>query len=269
MNFLAALESFVGVLYAGLHCAITFGKVQQIYSRARVAFSDACVIKFGCDLIKNPRFNQFNALRRRRKANDTMNNSDGSGIPYPLLMFRIVNEHANHTYGSISNLNLTVSVFENLPNEQCDDENKEICEENLRVCSLVPVSPSSIPLFDRIAYIHHVLDAKSPLLNEETIRLIEENKGKWPSSINTAEQIRSSIDFDRIIVSINAISDSNKAHVYARKSYTMEDMKIGWEFADMMFWSKNREGRIESHVDFDLLSFLVEQKYGEGENLDG
>lgn len=264
MNFLAALESFIGVLYAGLCCAITFGKVQQYYSRARVAFSSACVIKYGDGLKKDEGDRDVYAPRRRRNIKDKSSFIDNKETSYPVLTFRVVNEYANHNHGSISNLNVNVVVV----NEVSSEDEDESEPSHLRHYNHTQIEPNSVPLFDRVINIRHTLDEDSPLLKEEMRRMMEENDRKWPASIDTATAIRSSIDFEQIIVSLEGISDLNKSVVYARKIYSMKDVKIGWQFVDMSFGYKNKNSKVETQIDFDLLDFVVEQTRGGGERLD-
>ena len=57
ITLITTIESFVGLLYAGMCAAILFGKVGRIQSHAQVRFSDALCLEYGVKEGKSDRKN--------------------------------------------------------------------------------------------------------------------------------------------------------------------------------------------------------------------
>lgn len=102
-NFLTSVESLCGVLYAGFCSAILFGKVQHIYSRASVIFSQCCVMRYGAgcggyheeDDDENYVFNEddiddIDDIGPQDSRGQPM--KERNSVPHPFLLFRIVNK---------------------------------------------------------------------------------------------------------------------------------------------------------------------------------
>ena len=105
-SVLAAIEAFLGVLYAGVAGAIMTGKIMRYNAVASVLFSDPMVLRYGAGV---------EVTDQKGKSNDsdgTDNNSkdkgenqcdDNSPIPYPILEFRVANEAFARDGGEIAN----------------------------------------------------------------------------------------------------------------------------------------------------------------------
>ena len=271
MNFIASLESFIGVLYAGFCCAVLFGKVQCIYSRAMASFSNVCVINYGPgwgeddddddDYYYNE--NNHSLVEHDSTPEKPQSLRPQKSIPYPVLTFRVVNERANHIFGSISNLDVGVVVIIEKKNPSTSAGRLTAPRRRFRELN---IEPTHVPLFDRILYVRHILNGTSPLLNQETRRMIRKNNGKWPSDFSTPEKVRSTLNVAQLVVSLKGISDLSKATVYSQKIYGKDEIKIGWRFVDMTYKTEGKS-KLEYEVDFDLINVVMEQAEGEGEEL--
>lgn len=74
------------------------------------------------------------------------------------------------------------------------------------------------PFFKRVWVARHVLDESSPLLEQRVKDMIRHNNNEWPyHKLNTADDIRNSLSFTDILVSLNGISNISASSVYAQK----------------------------------------------------
>ena len=190
-----------------------------------------------------------------------------SHVPHPVLLFRAVNTRANHKKGSITNVDINVVVVKGgCPKNMHDLDNAPDTEPR-RQFRNVNVEPSSVPLFDKILYVRHVLQQDSPLLKNEIRKRMKKNHGRWPPEIDTAEKIRGCFDFTQMIVSLEGISDVSKSTVYSQKVYDISEIRIGWRFSDMTKKTAIN-GELEYRVDFSKSNVVEEQKGGGGERLE-
>ena len=286
LNFIASIESLIGVLYAGFCGAILFGKVQHIYSHATATFSDVCVVRYGegCDegledddgydddtgfseSSSNGILVESNDKNAKKTNGRNLSITRAKNVPHPVLLFRVLNDRANQKNGSITNLLINIVGVIELENyNACPRAGRKTAPR--RFFRKMNIEPSSVPLFDRIVYVRHILDEHSPLLNHGTRKMIKKLNGKWPPSIDTAEQIRSCLDFEQIVVSLEGTSAITKSNVSAQKIYQNNEVKIGWRFVDMTYQNITKTGKPGYLVDADLVNVIVEQSDGEGENLD-
>ena len=284
-NFFGVIESFVGVLYAGFCGAIMFGKVSNVYSRATVIFSNVCVVRYGRGIFKNnsvddddedddnvdddgktktmvtPRNEGVDVIETPGIFKERSTSLMLQRLRCPILLFRIVNQKANGKDGNLLNLNLNaVSIIEIKTGE-------DGAAGLRRQFRSLDIQPQSVSIFDRTLYVGHILNEDSPLLNMKTRRLIKRNKA-WPADLNTHEKIRGVLEFQQIVISLEAISASSKSTVYADKTYPVECLKIGWKFVDMTY---KVEGNSSSpyHVDLSLVNRIMEQEGGGGEPVSG
>ena len=279
-NFLTSVESLCGVLYAGFCSAILFGKVQHIYSRASVIFSQCCVMRYGAgcggnheeDDDENYVFNEddiddIDDIGPQDSRGQPM--KERNSVPHPFLLFRIVNKKANYILGNICNVDIRASVVKEASEISFTSRaNGKGNPSKRRFFQTVQIEPSSVPLFDKIVFVRHILDKHSPLLNYETRRLIRKNKGRWPIDINSPEEIRSCLNFAQMIISLEGLSDTSRSNVYAIQTYIPEDIKIGWRFVDMMYETRVNN-KLQYRVDFDLIDVIEEQVEGQGDDLTG
>jgi hypothetical protein len=97
------------------------------------------------------------------------------------------------------------------------DEYVSAKEVHKHLFSRMSLEPSDHPFFKRVWLARHVLNEESPLLRYKVRRQIRRNDGKWPRNLNTAEAIRSAIQFNQILVSLTGLSNTSASDVYAQK----------------------------------------------------
>jgi len=259
-NLFAAITSFFGVLYAGFVGAIVFGKVQTVYSRANVIFSDICVIRYGPGIMDdtedlNDEIEEEEETEEPRPEirQSILKGATKKTLPCPVLLFRIANKQSNYPrFGHIVNLTLdVVSVVERRAAH--DDSRMRRQFRNLQIM------PQSVPLFDRMLYVRHVLNADSPLITIETRKMIQRNHGRWSSTYDSYQKIRDTLHFSQINVSLQGVSDTSKSTVYAQTNYDFEEVMVGYKFLDMTFQDPDTKNYF---VDFSLINCLTEQVGG-------
>jgi len=258
-NFSAALTSFFGVLYAGFAGAIVFGKVLCVHSHAPVIFSDICVIRYGTGITEDPIMGgpRQSMINGPRQSTITKRN-DGTTV-CPVLIFRIVNEKAKYKYGNI--LNLSLDVVSVVVNETFHYNGSRMHRQfrNLNI------QPESVPIFEDVLMIRHVLNADSPLIDNETRKMIQSNNGRWPESYDSYEKIRDTLNFSEINISVQGVSCISKSTVYAQKVYALDEVKVGYKFIDMTY--ANKDSSKGPLVDLDMINYVKEQVGGGSEPL--
>jgi len=121
LNIMMAVEAFVGVLFAGVTGALVYAKVARVQSTAPIAFSDPIVVRFG------------DGCREQRDDDDDDDDDQNesapinTGLPCPVLEFRILNTQWNEEDGEIINgvVNLVASRL-----EHPDDVDRQLCAIN-------------------------------------------------------------------------------------------------------------------------------------------
>ena len=116
------------------------------------------------------------------------------------------------------------------------------------------------PFFKRVWNVRHVLDATPPLLKPEARDLIRANGGHWPEELNNPTAVRTSIQFDQILVSFPGTSNVDANSVYSQNAYKFEDVYIGYAFCNMLF----REANGSIGVDHTLLLNDFKEQSGRG-----
>jgi hypothetical protein len=120
------------------------------------------------------------------------------------------------------------------------------------------------PFFKRVWLARHVLDENSPILKHRVRRLIRNNDGFWPERLNSHQDIRGSLRFNQILVSLNGVSNVSASDVYAQKIYDFVDINVGYQFVNILY-KDGDDGTLG--VDTDLLNDVREQQGGGGEPL--
>lgn len=121
------------------------------------------------------------------------------------------------------------------------------------------------PFFKRAFMVRHRLDEHSPLLKPRARQMVAQNDGFWPKELNSAECVRSSIQFDWLLVSMSGTSNADANSVYAHKAFDFVDVRVGYRFVNMLY----RDSADESlKVDESLLNDIMQQAGGGGEELD-
>eukprot|EP00594_Rhizosolenia_setigera_P017679 CAMPEP_0178976466 /NCGR_PEP_ID=MMETSP0789-20121207/23853_1 /TAXON_ID=3005 /ORGANISM="Rhizosolenia setigera, Strain CCMP 1694" /LENGTH=288 /DNA_ID=CAMNT_0020665565 /DNA_START=690 /DNA_END=1556 /DNA_ORIENTATION=- len=277
---ICSLESFVGVLYAGFSGAILFGKVQSVYSKATVQFSDLCVLRYGKGVRIDVSDNEFEeeadfhrevtnsgdlplTSSSEHKSKDrelfvsahsetnykiSRESYNGGYSPFPAVIFRIANTLHNIPNGEIMNVSIN-----------CVGHIEYKVRDNIR--SRFPplkIEPAVLPIFKRNAYIRHVLNQNSPLLKHDVRRQIRHNGNKWKQEWNYPQFIRSAMDFSNILITLEGTSNISKSTVYAAKTYDFREIKIGWQFVAMRYVDTKKDDKIR--LDLQLLNDVVRQE---------
>lgn len=88
---------------------------------------------------------------------------------------------------------------------------------NKHIFSKMEIEASEHPFFRRVWVARHILDAESPILKHKVRRLIRKNGNRWPPKLNNAPDIRDSLHFNQILVSLTGVSNISACDVYAQK----------------------------------------------------
>jgi hypothetical protein len=88
---------------------------------------------------------------------------------------------------------------------------------NKHIFSKMEIEASEHPFFRRVWVARHVLDADSPILKHKVRRQIRKNGNRWPQKMNNARDIRDSLYFNQVLVSLTGVSNISACDVYAQK----------------------------------------------------
>jgi hypothetical protein len=281
VDFVCSVEALFGVIYAGFCGAVLFGKILRVQSTAQVIFSDPLLIRYG-DGVNGD------------YETTTGESSGDNKTPCPVLEFRVVNKLYGDIGGEImdATLNVVASVgkddFHSLSpgsnhswaaltennafnsghatSEQGeafpkDDDRVTITDRH--AYSKMRVEPSDHPFFKRVWVVKHVLDHDSPILKPRVRRMIRQNGGHWPQTLNSCESIRQSLHFNQILVSLSGLSNVSSIDVYAQRIYDFHDLNISYQFVNILY----RDSGGAVGVDIDLINDVREQDGGGGEPL--
>jgi Ion channel len=131
-----------------------------------------------------------------------------------------------------------------------------------RIFSKVILEVSDHPFFKRVWVARHTLDENSPILTPRVRRAIRKRGGFWPEHLNNHQDIKNSLNFNQILVSLNGVSNLSASDVYAQKIYEEFNVYVGYKFVDLLY----RDGD-EIKVHIDLINDVREQYGGGGEPL--
>jgi hypothetical protein len=134
---------------------------------------------------------------------------------------------------------------------------------NKRAFHHLMIEVSEHPFFKRVWLARHVIDDSSPLLKPKVRQQIRKNMGYWPENLNSYEAVRSSLQFNQLLVSLNGVSNVSAAGVYAQKVYDFMDVHVGYQFVGILY--KDADGTLE--VDEVLINDVRQQQGGGGEPL--
>jgi hypothetical protein len=82
----------------------------------------------------------------------------------------------------------------------------------------VDIEAPDHPFFKRVWVVRHILNDKSPIVKQRVKTAIRRNNGRWPySKLNTYENIKQSLHFNHLIVSLTGVSNVSASTVYAQK----------------------------------------------------
>lgn len=147
--------------------------------------------------------------------------------------------------------------------QQALDEDPSARLVSKQIFSKMVIEASDHPFFKRVWLARHVLDEHSPLLKPRLRRQIRRHGGSWPSRLNNCDDVRESLQFNQVLVSLNGVSNVSASDVYAQKIYDFVDINIGYQFVNILY----RDGDGSLGVDTDLINDVREQNGGGGETL--
>jgi len=148
-------------------------------------------------------------------------------------------------------------------NQHAMDEDPSSRLVDKRIFSKMEFEQCEHPFFKRVWVGRHVLNGESPLVRPRVKRLIKKNNGYWPEKLNNYSDIRGSLVFNKILVSLNGVSNLSAQEVYAQKIYDFVDMNVGYQFVNTLY--KDVDGTLK--VDTDLINDVRQQHGGGGEPL--
>eukprot|EP00814_Leptocylindrus_danicus_P022194 CAMPEP_0116004892 /NCGR_PEP_ID=MMETSP0321-20121206/857_1 /TAXON_ID=163516 /ORGANISM="Leptocylindrus danicus var. danicus, Strain B650" /LENGTH=276 /DNA_ID=CAMNT_0003473249 /DNA_START=645 /DNA_END=1475 /DNA_ORIENTATION=+ len=268
---MCALESFVGVLYAGFCGALLFAKILRVQAVAQVTFSNALAI-------------HYDNKEKPQAADDK-----DKLYPCPMLAVRIINDYANRRFGGeLFGANVEAIVM--YQEDQNTNGKRSSGRKNSRSSkgrggrkalmgaikcnsdgynyAKVEWKISEHPLFNSTWIIHHELNESSPFLTDEMKADLQLQDGKcfWPADKFTSLGIRNGLkNFTKLAITFNAVSGSSFTSVYAQYPYEFEDIVVGYVHAKATY-ADAKTGMIL--VDRSLRHDVIEQEGGGAESLD-
>lgn len=292
VRFICSIEAIMGMGFVSMCSGIFYAKLLRFIGSAPVTFSSTVCVRYGKGLTDNfalslgedeePDGDRFNpgilSPSFGRKRQNYFNQ-------YPILEFRIVNNRANCPPGKNEIWDAQVTAILELPKENCDTTERRNSipsdknSTNKTICCDLILSPSFHPYFCRTWFLRHVLDESSPLLKEEVrTHLKERGRKGWDAKLNNYRDIRNGlVEFTSIRIMMSGSSALSKGEVYAEKTYTYDDVFIGWKFVAVCFEgdetnssgffrrSKRRSGSgsakdTKTRVDLSLMHDICPQK---------
>lgn len=232
--------------------------------------------------------------------------------PFPVIEFRIVNNRANHTPGKNEIWDCDVTAIVQLSIENDPHENQEGLDEfkintstrwkpptatmmgkndksSQKVYYKIQLKPSTHPYFSRVWFLRHTLDATSPLLRREVRNAIKDNQHGWDPSFDNYRDIRGClVEFNSLQVILSGASALSRSEVYAEKTYTYEDICVGWRYIAVCYedrsekkegwrnWMRRKNQRdrfcygddTTTSVDLSLIHDICPQRGGDFEPVD-
>lgn len=282
--FLCTLESFLGLIYAGMGAAILFGKVNRIESHAHLTFANSVCLQYAevdsdfvdedssdsdCESVGSgieeegdeetqtngrPSVTRGSKLKTRMPRKSFMEKYKGC----PVLTFQVVNDLCNQEGGEIIDGLMKVVGIQH---KKCGGK---ISHTQLVRVNLVDFEN---PFFSQVWHGTHVLDGSSPLLTQAARNAIRDNGGSWPNKwFHRVDKIQRKLNFQNLIVTVAGVSNLSACSVYSYKWYKREDVVFGFDFAPLLYESE-QTGKLE--VDLGLVNDVREQRQGSGEQLVG
>lgn len=131
------------------------------------------------------------------------------------------------------------------------------------IYSKIKLENDSHPLFKRTWILRHRLDVHSPLLDSIAHDLIAANDNSFPAALNSWQALKRHVRFQEIMVTLNGMDNITGNTVYGQKTYSLQDLTIGWRFANTLLMKS--DGTVG--VDLSFLNDVLEQRGGGGEPL--
>mmetsp|Transcript_9192 Transcript_9192/g.13094 ORF Transcript_9192/g.13094 Transcript_9192/m.13094 type:complete len:196 (+) Transcript_9192:39-626(+) len=142
-----------------------------------------------------------------------------------------------------------------------------------------PIDFQTYPYLAKAVDLRSVLNQHSPLLTESVRERIKEMGGShWPPEYNSHETIRRCLDKSifQILIKFEGTSHLTCGQVFALHQYRLEDIYIGWKFANVLRLSANDDDGCHSKkvrkkrnknvtgitVDHHMIHFIMPQKGG-------
>mmetsp|Transcript_26529 Transcript_26529/g.56066 ORF Transcript_26529/g.56066 Transcript_26529/m.56066 type:complete len:630 (+) Transcript_26529:146-2035(+) len=267
IRLVCSIEAILGMAFVSMCSGLFYAKLLRLLGRAQVTFSSTLCVQYGKGLSGNE---DEDVRFMRQKKGGPGANPDGTFDPFPVIEFRIVNNRANHTPGKNEIWDAEVTAIVQLSIENDPHENSEGLDEfqvnrssrwlrpptiskfnegadnkNQKVFYKLALKPSFHPYFSRVWFLRHTLDATSPLLRREVRQMIRDNSSGWDPTHNNHADIRSClVEFNSLQVIMSGESALSRSEVYAEKTYTYDDVCVGWRYVAVCYEEEHEKERI-------------------------
>ena len=284
IRFICSIEAIMGMGFVSMCSGIFYAKLLKFIGSAPVTFTSTLCVQYGKGLSERMHNVSDSSFSKSDVEDDEDEKPDEKrfcilppsfGVksfnPFPVIEFRIVNNRANCPPGKNEIWDAQVTGIVELSQESCDTSDRINCDLNL--------SPSFHPYFCRTWFLRHTLNEMSPLLKEDVRKHLQERGPQrgWDATLNNYIDMRKVlVEFTSIRIMMSGSSALSKGEVYAEKTYTYDDVFIGWKFVGICFEddehknsnlfrrNKQRSGRsaekAKTRVDLSLLHDICPQK---------
>jgi hypothetical protein len=204
LTIICSLEAFMGILYTGFCGAMLFGKVLRLQSQANVKFNDKIFIRYGLEVDSN---SIYETSERDKKC-----------IECPVLEFCLKNNRREIIDAKL-NVVASIDACESKPhNHLSDNQDKTLPKSGVTISKLA-LEFGDHPIFENDWLARHTLNENSPILTLCARNAIQKCGGYWPENMNNIEDIKKSLKFNQILVSLSGVFNLSAFDVYAQKIY--------------------------------------------------
>jgi hypothetical protein len=242
--------------FVSMCSGLFYAKLLRLLGRATVTFSSTLCVQYGKGVEGMDASSEDVGSRATlRHQNST---SEDLFHPFPIIEFRIVNNRANHPPGKNEIWDAEVTAIVELSLENDPQENSQGLDEfqvnrssrwlaptpsrrrlvndnddtkTQKVFYKLELKPSSHPYFSRVWFVRHTLNATSPLLRRDIRNMIRDSPSGWDPTLNNYQDIREClVEFHSLQIIMSGASALSRSEVYAEKTYTYEDICVGWRY---------------------------------------
>lgn len=254
IRFVCSIEAILGMGFVSMCSGLFYAKLLRLMGRAPVTFSSTLCVRYGKGL---------------EDCGDKTS-EEGKGA-FPVLEFRIVNNRANHALGKNVIWDAEVTAILQLSIDDAPHENREGLDgirvntssrwerptdstsndgnenQSQQVFYKLALKPANHPYFSRVWFLRHTLDATSPLLRREVRNAIRDSPDGWDPAFNNYRDIRKClVEFNSLRILISGASALSRSEVYSEKTYTYEDVCVGWRYVAVCYEEESSKGSFQS-----------------------
>lgn len=267
IRLICSTEAILGMAFVSMCSGLFYAKLLRLLGRAPVTFSSTLCVQYGeglasgkSSLTDDAKFyarltddggEEEKSLQERRRRSVC----EGTFHPFPVIEFRIVNNRANHAPGKNEIWDAEVTAIVQLSLENDPHENSEgldgfqlnrssrwfppsasklsddVDNKSQQVFYKLALKPSFHPYFSRVWFLRHTLDDTSPLLRRDVRKAIRDRCDGWDPSLNNYQDIREClVEFSSLQIIMSGASALSRSEVYAEKTYSYEDVCVGWRY---------------------------------------